>query len=1177
MRPRKLKIVGLNSFEEEVIIDFNELTKKGLFGIFGPTGSGKSTILDAITIALYGKVARGNKGYINTNTKNLNVKYEFEISLSKDERKIYIAERNMRIDKHGAYKTRYARLIEKDENENNVIAEGPKEVQKCIESIIGLTAEDFTRSVVLPQGKFSEFLSLTGKQKRDMLERIFALEKYGKNLMQNIKKARDKELKEKNILFGEMKKYEGISQEIFLEKKLELKNLINEEKELNEEKKNIDKDYEKYKIIYEFQKEFQYYKKMKCELKDKSGEISNQKEMLSKGRKANSVKPLIDDKNNTKKDSEKLKFELKNLEEKLKTIDEKLKNAQEEYNKIFEIKENDIPKLVKKETNLIQAIKIKEKISKFKLEREKLRESYSSLKKENDNASEKLKSVLESIERTSKNIEEAENRLKNINIEPEYREKVQYAFEKEKECTNLSKQNKELSLKIKNKENNVITLDKKHKCMMQEQSNKEKIIMDLKNKLEKIEDEKPKDESEIIEKSQEIALFKERLNKLKDSKMKKEKFLESLNVISCDEDNIQKDLNNMKETLNLKEKNLKNIKEEIDKINKNNLAEILRENLKEGKPCPVCGAIHHEVSNVKIDKVSLEKKEKEKTNLEENIKELNESINAFSIKLVSIQKEKEHVLYELNVIEEDVKGVNLNDLKRELDVKEEEIIFFKNALKKYKEEKSLFEKSIDLEREKKSKIDIEEVRTYEMLKNEREAIDELKKELQKEEEELNKMIFKCASLKNEINIESVAKEIEKIKKAEKESRVLQNKEKENRDLLNKMSKQKDELNERIGNLQVEISKILQSGKEKSFVIKSDEEEIARLTSGENPEEGIKKVRKSIKEINEKSEELKNILEKNKEEKQKSWDYKLSLEERNIILSKNLEEEEEKLKKSLKENEFKCEEEVIKSLLNESTLKVMEQDIKEYEDKVKNVENNLNRIEKKLNGEFIEEDTWNSIQKSRIEKEKLLNIKIKEIATLEKSVNDMERYIEELKKLKIRESKIEHKLSLLNDIGKLVEGNKFVQFVAMNELKYIAMEASRRLKSITRERYALQIDSEGNFTIRDDFGGGEVRDTSTLSGGETFLTSLALALALSSQIQLKGSVPLEFFFLDEGFGTLDSELLDIVMNSLEKIHNNTLSIGIISHVEELKNRVPIKLIVTPAKQGEGGSKVKMEYS
>ena len=107
-------------------------------------------------------------------------------------------------------------------------------------------------------------------------------------------------------------------------------------------------------------------------------------------------------------------------------------------------------------------------------------------------------------------------------------------------------------------------------------------------------------------------------------------------------------------------------------------------------------------------------------------------------------------------------------------------------------------------------------------------------------------------------------------------------------------------------------------------------------------------------------------------------------------------------------------------------------------------------------------------------------------------------------------------------------------------------------------------------------GGQRRSVDSLSGGETFLTSLSLALALSSQIQLKGNSPLEFFFLDEGFGSLDTELLDVVMESLENLHSDKLSVGIISHVEELKNRVPVKLLVSPCDVGKG-SRVKIEYS
>ena len=164
-----------------------------------------------------------------------------------------------------------------------------------------------------------------------------------------------------------------------------------------------------------------------------------------------------------------------------------------------------------------------------------------------------------------------------------------------------------------------------------------------------------------------------------------------------------------------------------------------------------------------------------------------------------------------------------------------------------------------------------------------------------------------------------------------------------------------------------------------------------------------------------------------------------------------------------------------------------------------------------------------------------------------------------------------------DLEKLFKGKKFVEFVAITKLKYISHEASKRLKEISNGNYGLEVDENSKFIIRDYKNGGAERDASTLSGGETFLASLSLALALSAEIQLKGTAPLELFFLDEGFGTLDENLLEVVMESLERVHNDRLKVGIISHVEAIKNRVPVKLIVTPAISGLGGSKVKIERS
>lgn len=177
MRPIKLKISGLNSYIDEQVIDFEKLTERGLFGIFGQTGSGKSTILDAMTIAMYGNIPRNTKEFINSACDRASISYEFEIG-GQNTRRRYIVDRTIKRTKTGGILTSHCRLVEIHNNsQSTVLADKATDVNKKIAEVVGLTVDDFTRSVVLPQGKFNDFLKLTGADRRNMLERIFGLEK----------------------------------------------------------------------------------------------------------------------------------------------------------------------------------------------------------------------------------------------------------------------------------------------------------------------------------------------------------------------------------------------------------------------------------------------------------------------------------------------------------------------------------------------------------------------------------------------------------------------------------------------------------------------------------------------------------------------------------------------------------------------------------------------------------------------------------------------------------------------------------------------------------------------------------------------------------------------------------------------------------------------------------------
>ncbi len=133
---------------------------------------------------------------------------------------------------------------------------------------------------------------------------------------------------------------------------------------------------------------------------------------------------------------------------------------------------------------------------------------------------------------------------------------------------------------------------------------------------------------------------------------------------------------------------------------------------------------------------------------------------------------------------------------------------------------------------------------------------------------------------------------------------------------------------------------------------------------------------------------------------------------------------------------------------------------------------------------------------------------------------------------------------------------------------LAQRASDILKTVTEGRYDLFFRGD-EYVVLDAWTGAE-RSARTLSGGESFITSLALALALSDT--LAGSTSLGALFLDEGFGTLDAETLESVAKVLESLTAHGRMVGVITHVAALTERLPDRLVV---RKGQGGSVVAWE--
>ena len=164
----------------------------------------------------------------------------------------------------------------------------------------------------------------------------------------------------------------------------------------------------------------------------------------------------------------------------------------------------------------------------------------------------------------------------------------------------------------------------------------------------------------------------------------------------------------------------------------------------------------------------------------------------------------------------------------------------------------------------------------------------------------------------------------------------------------------------------------------------------------------------------------------------------------------------------------------------------------------------------------------------------------------------------------------HKLEqeTYKSLGLELKDDRIVEFLQEEALLVLAVAATSHLAELSSGRYKLSF-QDGDFSVVDAWNGDEKRSVTTLSGGETFLASLSLALALSEQIQLLAVSErnkLESLFLDEGFGSLDAETLEVVVAAIEQLGGGDRLVGVITHVPELAERLPVRLDVAKSPRG-----------
>lgn len=181
--------------------------------------------------------------------------------------------------------------------------------------------------------------------------------------------------------------------------------------------------------------------------------------------------------------------------------------------------------------------------------------------------------------------------------------------------------------------------------------------------------------------------------------------------------------------------------------------------------------------------------------------------------------------------------------------------------------------------------------------------------------------------------------------------------------------------------------------------------------------------------------------------------------------------------------------------------------------------------------------------------------------------DIEKKIEKAGELRAELTALREESALFKELGNLLRADAFQEFVIRSAMVVLAESATDHLKSL-HPRFAMAV-SSGEFEVIDHWQADQARSAKTLSGGETFVVSLALALALAErlpELRSAAAARLESLFLDEGFGTLDPETLETVINALDGLRSEDRMVGIVTHVPELAQRIERCITVRKSPSG-----------
>lgn len=1227
MRPCELVISAFGPYAEETVIDFRKLGNHGIYLITGDTGAGKTTIFDAITFALYGETSGSVRRGKMLRSKYADAGVPTYVKLTfLYQGEEYSIKRNPEYQRPKARGT--GTTIQKADAElifqdGRAPVTGAQDVTAAVEKLIGLSFVQFTQIAMLAQGDFQKLLRSDTASRNEIFRRLFHTDLYErlqdrlsfeerrrKNAYQDLKKSIQQYLDgvdcsgetPEEIQFLALKKsgYDGqvvrsleLLQKILEEnekrqaevqkslgeieqKMAEFARLEGRRRQQEEAKKQLEKNtLELRELLPGFQEEEQRLEECKkeasiCENLGVQIEQAEQKKRVYE--ELRSLERLIEKKEQEKQQTEEQKTQ---LSEKEAAFERTLKARREELESFGNLEELHAVLNAKYQEKEKEQSQIQKRLADFQ------------------NYTRDLQAAAE-----GKTLEEEKLRLLNQSME-EIRNQIET-------FSGLDVQGVKLAGELVELEKQKIQFGELYEALEQlissvkQEEKRENQLLKDEESVQKVLTQKQETYREV--RSADTVLAGLRTEALRLAEWKRRQAELEVDFLKCE--TLEQDLQQAQKHYQKAEKEKEQYQTEYNRLEKLYLdaqAGLLAETLREGEACPVCGSCHHPDLAKKAETVPDKKLLDEKLGILTETKERAARFSGQAGDLKKqIKKSQEEFLAQCCVLAKETTGEagRFSVLQHAQNFLAEtgEIL----RRKQEENERQQTRCQNDLEQKETLETEISKIEEQlERLREDRQSAAGKKTEKKTQLEEKILQIQRAA--------EQQAAEIFSGNLLEKREEIMNW-------FYGRLTeaKQKKEENER-------QQKALQGFQKQLEVYQREEEWCSRSVQEHEKNIGIAK--SHLEEFQGDSEEA---LQKQTE---KTADELIKLQELCVQNSKNRNRkaELEKESRELEEKRDACREELqelqqvlVRAVAEQDALskqrktqqeklegeteEALLQRIQDLQDKKRSLEERLKEqtavfedLKKKQTGleasiktlenqlqhqEILVDEGELKTQKESCQKrqEELRNQEKSLFHRQEKNQGIFEQVHVKQHEMELTEKEYARVKALSDTAGGSLNGKDKVTLETYVQAAYfdrILRRANLRLMAMSQGQYELKraVESDNKsaksgleLNVTDHYNGSE-RSVKTLSGGETFMASLSLALGLSDEIQsCAGGIRLDTMFVDEGFGALDEEALNKAMNALQKMAGDNTLVGIISHVPELKERIDKKIIVTKKSDG-----------